>query len=1146
MKQFKLLALVPAMFLAACGGDEQSVEEKAAPGSVTYSYPADGQADVSPKTDIILRFSHPVTDNSLNENINLKANGDSISFNVEKVDGGKSLKLTTPGTLMNGVEYSITFEDPLQAEGGRIIETPNSVGKPGIQFHTRGSFSGVASEANTQNDFKIAWSAPSLNKQGAEYFETMDFSTFRIAMTQPIHPEWKKLGGSIELRDKNGDLVPATILVKGNRISVDPCVADRCGSKEDILKAGETYTLELSNLASLNKDTEDLSERFKGTFPVMPKDTGSTVVLQQSAADSNQGRITSILNGQAINSVTLNSVLQGKAGPSQQGGDLFAELAPNSPDMDTDDVLLRIPKGSVLESTSLNVKVGGKVQVLDAATGDKQETGTIKVTMLSDATGYMRSNPYTDELDAPRHLTLFMDASMNTEEAQPNAALSQDLMSIQLRGTAEVIDGVLTIDAIGMVEPELLGQEFTDSTIAFHLKADTDVNSALDAEDIWKREQEETTPPELVSWMPGDKENAIPNTRQSMQRPGDPVILFFDEPLDPASVGSSVSLTKANDSSSVAFNHILDGTTLTILPEEGFEQGVSYAISVDGISDLSGNSTTLKTLNVTLEDAFDPVFAPGEVDEDENSLETLVSPVVLTSNAGFACATTEPNLKQGSLSQGHCLDGAPDDRPFPTDELPIIEVGSDQPLSLVFSQSIDPETLNKDTLKVERVTVDSSGNITDEVAVDGRYQLYDRAVKFFPDNPWSNTEKTLYRYTLKTKTGKCNSENPNEAVCSVHGAPLNTSPLVNPLQAGSSEPLISYFRGAAPTGHVMTPLHNVPVRDVNSNYWIDTNEPFPMTEDELVTADEEGSPLSTPYYPTPSNAARLVVSGKPFVLDGDGTGWFGCDEKGTCPENQFIYKTAGLLTEVVGPVSENPAPTHPFGEGEKDRGIRVLLHPAALITTGAELHLENDSGASISHLLLSGGQSTGPQILRMRYAKDKPECDETQETCKRNRLIEGRIIETPTGPKFRTKVDLFLDAPALTLPLDGLAHNLFSHAFTLDLEGDITFFDDGRMQIEQRNLETADIMVSIKIPPTDALNNLLSGLVELINITNKCTGPWYDICYVFTDRPADDPDPLKGGAVSAHLQLLPKSVYLNYISNPVKDLPAQYQEQIAQ
>jgi len=62
MNYNQTLALIPALLLAACGGDEQTMNEKTTPGLVVYSYPADGQMNVSPKTDIVLRFNHRITD----------------------------------------------------------------------------------------------------------------------------------------------------------------------------------------------------------------------------------------------------------------------------------------------------------------------------------------------------------------------------------------------------------------------------------------------------------------------------------------------------------------------------------------------------------------------------------------------------------------------------------------------------------------------------------------------------------------------------------------------------------------------------------------------------------------------------------------------------------------------------------------------------------------------------------------------------------------------------------------------------------------------------------------------------------------------------------------------------------------------------
>src|SRR5680860_450845 len=385
MKYNKTLALIPALLLAACGGDEQTINQKTTPGSVIYSYPADGQADVSPKADIILRFSHAITEKTtdLPNKISVESDGTAIPFDVEVVDDGRSLKLTTNGALSSASEYSVAFNEPLQAEGGRMINTPNGVGDPGIQFQTRGSFSMSAGLANTSTSFGVAWKVPADDDQSDKSFQALNFSTFRFAMTQPVHPDWKELGGSIEMLDQNDQPVPATILVKGNRITVDPCVTpdpQQCGTKQDVLNSGETYTLKFTNLASLTNSAED--NRLTQDLSFTPRATGPTVVLKQNAMDSGlaagepeESVTRSILNDQIINGVTLTSVLQGTAGPSQQTGDLFAELA-FAPSFEANEALpLRIARGSILRSTSVDVPVGGKVPVLDAATGMLQATG---------------------------------------------------------------------------------------------------------------------------------------------------------------------------------------------------------------------------------------------------------------------------------------------------------------------------------------------------------------------------------------------------------------------------------------------------------------------------------------------------------------------------------------------------------------------------------------------------------------------------------------------------------------------------------------------------------------------------------------------------------------------------------------------------
>ncbi|MCK0106972.1 Ig-like domain-containing protein [Marinobacter sp. S0848L] len=1085
MKQFKTLALIPAMLLAACGGSDeqnikQSVKDRNQSVSLVYSYPMDGQADVSPKADIVLRFSHAIGDDeaTLAQKIQVQSSAGSPAFAVTKIDGGKSLKLemSEGQTLTSRETYSITFNEPLLTEGGREIDTPNAVGEPGIQFDTRGEFSGVAELAETSDEFGVAWQVPA----NGTAFEAANFSTFRLALTHPVHPEWQKLGGSIELLDKNGTAVPATVLVKGNRVTVDPCVTEdpkACGSKDDILNAGQEYTLKLNNLASLTSGPD--GARLSKSFNFTPRATGPTVLLEQQAVDSNGGNLASVLNGQAINGVVLNSVLQGVTDTSQQTGSLFAELA-YAPSFKADEALpLRIPKGSVLESTSLNIKVGGKVQALDAKDGSNQETGTIKVTMLSDASGYMAPNPYTDDINAPRHITLFMDVSMNTEEAMPNAALSQDLMGVELRGIALVKDGVLTIDAIGMVEPNLLGQEFTDSTIAFHLQAATDVDSVLDAEVL---REIDNTAPKLVSWMPGDKDNAIPNTRQSIQRPGDPVILFFDEPLDPASIAGGVKLYA--DGQELTLNTALDGTALTLNPEGGLKAGIQYKVSAPGLTDLAGNlyDSMANDLSFSL--------------DGQRDVASDAPPIALTTYPGFPCETNHAKLDLENNVLGECYtrgaDSTEADKDTTTggDILPVSEMPADRPIMVVFSQPMNLDSIKLgDTFIVRKVNPDGSRIDGSEGEVTGRLEKNSQRIRFYPDKAWE--KDAFYQYTLVSKRGSdevtnaaysryCNEPDPT-SVCGINNYPLKTD-LLEGLNSGGgagSEPIQSmkiYFKGVEPQSSVFTALRNLPIRDVNANFKIDgENEPF---------AHEPNG--SGGYLPS-ANAAKLLTNYGNEKQEAR----VGCavDDTDTdkCERNKFIYQTYALNTEVIGSTVIEEGP-----DKGKD-ALKVLLYPTTIVTSSLDVHLE----------LFSIVSTTGPQVLRMRYAQD-PECVASGAECRRDQLIPGYIIEGDKGqPVFKTKVDVFLDAPDLRLKSILTAeHNLFNYEFTLDLVGDVNFFDDGRMQIEQYNLNIPEIMVKSEV---------LSGLVKK------------EIPLIIPER----------------------GLYLNFISNPVKDLPREYGQQQA-
>src|SRR5690606_30206640 len=141
-------------------------------------------------------------------------------------------------------------------------------------------------------------------------------------------------------------------------------------------------------------------------------------------------------------------------------------------------------------------------------------------------------------------------------------------------------------------------------------------------------------------------------------------------------------------------------------------------------------------------------------------------------------------------------------------------------------------------------------------------------------------------------------------------------------------------------------------------------------------------------------------------------------------------------TEVIGPgIWTDPV------TGTEQKGILVNLYPTLLATTSVNTYVDLK--------ILEAEDPTNTQISRMRYSEDTS-C-KGEANCPRNQLIPGAIVEGENGqPVFKTRAELMLDAPEMKITANG-PHDLYATEFYFDLEGDVTFFDDGRMQVEQRN-----------------------------------------------------------------------------------------------
>ena len=1082
MKRALFGAVSSVLLLTACGGGNeiQSIETPADPAALVFSYPADAQRNVSPVADVVLRFSESVDLDSVADNVVVRQADSQLPFTVESVDGGRSVVLRFSESLAQGADFEVVFERPVITTSGAEIANPvrGNNDQAGIQFSTRAGLTGIAGLDSTSERFSIRSVVPA----NGTPFEPSDLAAFRLELSQAVDPAWREKGGSIRLIDEDGADVPVNVLINNRLITVDPCTTSSergCGSPDDQLVGGQAYTLEINNLASLSGQRLNQSQTFR------VRETEPTAVQFQNATDPGitEGGpvIKSRLNDQAVNGIVLNSVLQGTTDQSESLGSLFTELA-FAPTFEADEALpLRIPRGSRLLGSSLPVRVNGTVPIIDEETQALQRTGDINVVMVSDATGYLLPNPYTDNQAAPKHVRLFMDVAMNTERPQPNASLSQNLLHVELVGIALVEDGILTIDALSIVEPNLLGQEVTDATVAFQIQADTDVDVQFEA--IQQR-LEDTQGPQLVSWQPGP-DAVFPGDRDQIQRPGDPVSLFYDEPLLPASAEQGITVFEGGVE--VPARVQVDGTAVTVNPLGGLKHGVPYTIAVGGeLTDVAGNSAVSQSLEFELPDL------------GGNSV-ARVSPLPLTTYPGYPCVTTGVNLQADN--HGQCLDDAPGG-PL-GDVLPITRIPSDRPIVVVFSNSIDLSTVRLgETFTVERLN--ESGSAAETVA--GRLELSHQRIRFFPDEPWQ--PGAAYRYTLRSNTvGDCTA-----AICSEDGLPIQTDLLVDPSDVGGPDLEIA-FRGKDPIRAVYTPLRNLPVRDVNSNYEVDCGS-LGSTEC-LEPFDHEADPLNAGEFLPSENAAKLVVRenenasalGIPLRAN------VGCSPGESCPRNKFIYQTFALNTEVVGPVD----PSDP------ESGVRVLLYPTQLAATSLSVFLD-----------VFGEQATGPTILRMRY---EPRTEDNPEG-----LIPGRIFEGPDGgTRFETVVQLYLDGPNLSLPAAQLLeHDLYSKEITLKLEGPIRFFDDGRMQVTLLSVEAIplDVNVDIVLPlvgDVPVLGDLLNLVTDdlLTEVGNVVDGL---LCLL--DPNCDEPRQAEG-TVNIPLEIPAGGINLNFVSFPIKQLPVE-------
>ncbi|MGM0767777.1 MAG: Ig-like domain-containing protein [Pseudomonadota bacterium] len=981
-----LLALaVASITLAGCGGDKQSVSATDRnPGELYFSYPAADQAAVPVTAPVYMRFTRALAmDESDLDPDMLQLTSDQgevvnlTDFTMTSGDRGIAARPSEP--LKPGTRYTLVNQGLATSAGD--IALPDG----GISFTTAPATHGPLLDRTEGNGFRVARFIPT----GDDIYPATDMSVLRVQFTEPVDESSLQYGETISLLDGNGETVAAQMHVQGHRVTVDP---------EEDLDPAQTYTVNLTDdIRSTIADAPlELPPEAPWTFrPLDSTSPNGERERMAQTATTNTGNLA--LSNEAYNSVKLSSLLLGNNNATTATGTVFAELGfiPRF-DKAGQSVPLRIDRGALMTGSDVAVNVAGELPA-----GFSSEA--IQVRFLSDANGFLMSNPNTDDENAPRLVELYIDMALNTGNTIANAALGQELLHVHLVGTALVEDGTLTIEAVGVIEPDVMGVDVASGLISFRLEGYRNPADAPPEASFTDNEA-----PSIKSWVPG-------KDHQDKMRPGDPVIVYFSEPVLPGSV-TQETVTLYKDGSEQDMSFSLNGSALVIKPSVPLEHGADYSLLLNGITDLAGHELAAPQLNFALA-------------ETGHGVPVNAGPIALTTNPGYPCAKTDLDVQAGK--QGRCLGGitqtTPDSTNFgerPLDDLlPITQHPANRPLVVRFSQNINPNSVFSDSANPEHGTVQVQKSTDDgqtwTYVDDFHIAINLREIQIIPLSDWERG--SMYRYILTS--GITNTE----------GVPLYTKLLsqyrdpgrpITDLVAGGFN-LENRFVAAAPQNRVVPiALGNLPSADANSDLTLNVPSEVPES-----------------FSETPDNSAQLGISG--VASDVVGSGRIGCSVDTTTCETyrEFIYKTAALDVE-VGSESVTTA------DGVK---IPVKLNPSVLLTTSSDVWIKF-SNQFLADLATETGDAnqvvpTGPMVMRMRY----------QGSDERTEKIDGFILIKNGELTFQTELDVYLDAPYLNARLSGLANtrledNMRSYPINnLKLEGPVTFLEDGRMQIEQTN-----------------------------------------------------------------------------------------------
>ena len=391
--------------------------------------------------------------------------------------------------------------------------------------------------------------------------------------------------------------------------------------------------------------------------------------------------------------------------------------------------------------------------------------------------------------------------------------------------------------------------------------------------------------------------------------------------------------------------------------------------------------------------------------------QTDVPPSVVAVYPGAPCSLVDASPTMA----GRCAGGAAGD-----DRYRAFTLGGDERAGVVFDQPLRQtsialgKTCDAGSVRVEQV--DATGRCT--AAVAGTLVRHERDLAFVPDRPWQPGE----RYRLRLVSG-ANAACDVGELCGSNGKPANFDRLGGTsANAGGGPDLVIDFLGAEATGRTTLFASASPSTDINGSGRIEAGE-----------------------QPRETNRVALKIAGTSGLLS---TASF---TEGDCipstPEVEGCMYVLGAIPAQLGARRDNCM----LPDGTTVAScVPVAMTPQAMYSTSV--------GMSAGALGISIPTSTGMSVMRMRDPASGP--------------LEGFIIEREGKPVMVTALDLYMDAPDMSLPLS--QHDMHSKRLAVSLEGPVVFRADGRLALELSN--TADVPISVGINAPFGI----SGAVNLV------------------------------------------------------------------